>query len=85
MVVPMHGNAPIRSPEYGNSVIDSDQIAYTVKHGARVVDISERQMWELIRKGEVESVKIGRSRRIPRVALVAYIERLRAESQVAAT
>jgi excisionase family DNA binding protein len=31
-------------------------------------------MWELVRTGEIESVKIGASRRILRAALVAYIE-----------
>ena len=35
---------------------------------------------ETIARGEIESVKIGWSRRIPHDALTAYIERLRAGS-----
>jgi len=35
---------------------------------------------ELIRTGEIRSVKIGRSRRIPASALREYIERLQQEA-----
>lgn len=53
-----------------------EQLAYSVRHAADVLDLSERRMWELVRTGEVESFKIGASRRIARSVLVAYVERL---------
>jgi len=76
----MHASAVQSSSEDANG----EPLAYSVKNAAKAVDISERQMWELVRKEEeapgsgVESIKIGRSRRIPRKSLIAYIERLRA-------
>lgn len=57
---------------------DDEHLAYSVKNAARAVDISERQMWELVAKGEVHSIKIGRSRRIPRKALLAFLDRPKA-------
>lgn len=79
MVVPMHGNAVHGSPDGGNMPND-DQIAYTVKRAAQVLDLGERTMWQLVQDEEIESIKIGRSRRIPRAALVAYVNQLRAEA-----
>lgn len=34
-------------------------------------------MYELLAAEQIESVRIGRARRIPRGALLAYVERLR--------
>lgn len=62
------------TPANGNQVPADDQIAYKVPHAAQVLDLSDRQMWELVRRGDIESFKIGASRRISRAALVAYIE-----------
>lgn len=47
------------------------------EHAAQELGIGRTQMFALIRDGAIESVKIGRSRRIPRVALEEYVERLR--------
>jgi excisionase family DNA binding protein len=57
----------------------SEQIAYRVPHAAKVLDIGLRTLWELIKTGEIESFKIGRSRRIRRSALIAYVERQQQE------
>lgn len=35
------------------------------------------KLYELLRSGELESVKVGRLRRIPEDALTAYVTRLR--------
>lgn len=75
----MHGNAPQSSTALG-TVAGSDTLAYSVKRAAKVIDVSERMMWNLIATGEVQSVKIGRSRRVERAALVAYLDRLREEA-----
>jgi hypothetical protein len=75
----MHADTP---PADGNTAPDETavlgnphQIAYKVPHAAQIVDMSERQMWEFVRTGEVESFKIGTSRRIGRAALLDFIAR----------
>ena len=44
--------------------------------GARLA-ICRTKVYELLRRGELESVQIGASRRIPLAALAEYVERLR--------
>lgn len=61
------------TPADGIAVPTDDQIAYKVPQAAKVIGSSERQMWEFVRKGDVESFKIGKSRRITREALVTFI------------
>ncbi|WP_432051117.1 helix-turn-helix domain-containing protein [Verrucosispora sp. NA02020] len=55
----------------------SDPLLLTVEESAKKARISRATMFKLLKSGEVESVKIGRSRRIPADALTAYISRLR--------
>ena len=43
--------------------------------------IGRSKLFELIAAGEIETVQIGRSRRIPADALADYVARLRAQSQ----
>lgn len=51
-----------------------------VEDAARELSVSRAQMWELIRRGAVRSVKLGpQMRRVPREALTEYIARLQAE------
>jgi excisionase family DNA binding protein len=73
----MHADAAERNTTSGNAEIGSEPLAYTVPEAAAALRISERQVWELLRLGRVESIKIGRSRRIPRAGLNAYVESLR--------
>ncbi len=58
---------------------DSPPLMHTPEGGARQLGISRAQMFTLLAAGEIESVKIGRLRRIPHTALIAYVERLQAE------
>jgi excisionase family DNA binding protein len=75
-VVPMHADAARRSdPERGNSAPPEPK-AYTIPAAAKALSIGERKMAELIANGEIESVKIGRARRIPRAALDEYLRSL---------
>ncbi|MEA2581354.1 MAG: hypothetical protein QOE83_2246 [Actinomycetota bacterium] len=46
---------------------------------AEVLDTSRTRIYELIASGELESVRLGGTRRIPQAALVDLVERLRAE------
>ena len=45
------------------------------------IGVSRTVLWDLLRRGEIESLKIGRSRRIPADALATYVERLRSENR----
>lgn len=56
----------------------ADKLLHPPGEAARLLAISQSQLWELLARGEIESVKIGRLRRIPHDALAAYVERLRA-------
>jgi excisionase family DNA binding protein len=54
-------------------------LLYTVERAAERLEISRTTVYELIRAGALESIKIGGARRIPAAALHDYVERLRAE------
>lgn len=54
-----------------------ERILLTPERAAERLDIGRTTVYGLIDSGELESVKIGRSRRIPADALIAYVERLR--------
>lgn len=52
------------------------KLLYSVEETAYELGLSRTRIFELIGKGQIDSVKIGRSRRIPRVAVESYISRL---------
>lgn len=57
--------------------ISDARIVLTVEEAAELLGIGRTLMYALVAAGEVESVRIGRLRRIPRDALVVYVEGLR--------
>jgi len=59
---------------------DSD-LLLTVEEAARRLKIGRTQMYSLITSGEVQSVTIGRLRRVPAESLTAYVSRLMAAAQ----
>lgn len=59
---------------------ESARRLFTTDETAHRINVGQTKMFELIRTGEIESVKIGRARRIPAEAVEAYIQRLRAVS-----
>lgn len=61
----------------------SDPLLLTVEESAQKARISRAKMFQLLKAGEIESVKIGRSRRIPSEALTAYVDRLRTQQRKA--
>lgn len=73
----MHADAAERSTANGNAQVAQEPLAYTIPGAAHALQISERQVWNLVASGAIESITIGRSRRIPRAALNAYVESLR--------
>ena len=57
-----------------------NKLLLTADEAAEIVGVGKTKMYELIRVGAVDSVRIGRCRRIPHNALAAFVERLRVES-----
>lgn len=51
----------------------------TAEEAAKELRIGRTRMWDLITRGEVRSVKVGGSRRVPYAELTAYVKRLIAE------
>ncbi|KLL09843.1 MULTISPECIES: helix-turn-helix domain-containing protein [Protofrankia] len=54
-----------------------NKLLLTAAEAAAVLGVGRSTVYELMAAGQIESVRIGRSRRIPRAALVAYVDRLR--------
>ena len=68
----------VDSPE--NFVKEASEILLlTPEEAAKRLSISRSSVYELISKGSLESVTIGRSRRIPSAALKEFVEHLRLE------
>ncbi len=55
----------------------SAQLLHKPESAAAVLGIGRSKLFELIAAGEIETVQIGRSRRIPAQALEDYVQRLR--------
>ena len=47
------------------------------EHAAELLAVGRTKLYELLRTGALESVRIGAARRIPASALTAYVEQLR--------
>jgi excisionase family DNA binding protein len=70
-----HGRAATRRPINGDGVVLMP-LLLTVEEAARLLSIGRPKMWRLAMSGEVLSVKIGGSRRIPKSAIEDYIRQL---------
>jgi excisionase family DNA binding protein len=53
------------------------QLLLTPEQAAASLAVCRTKVYELLRWGELESVQIGTSRRIPFAALTEYVQRLR--------
>jgi excisionase family DNA binding protein len=72
-------------PETATVVADSgERLLYRVPEAARMLGLGESKTWELIARGELESVKIDGARRVPREAIESYVRRLREDGGDAA-
>ena len=50
----------------------------TVEQTASALNLGRTVVYQLLKEGLIESVKVGRSRRVPIDALEAYVAKLRA-------
>ena len=55
-----------------------DPLLVSVEEAARILAVGRSMLYELIAADELETVRIGRCRRVPVDALRMYVERLRA-------
>jgi excisionase family DNA binding protein len=53
-----------------------DRRLYRVEEVARIMQIGRSKVFDLMRSGELASVKIGGSRRVPAQAIDSYLDRL---------
>ncbi|KLL12944.1 MULTISPECIES: helix-turn-helix domain-containing protein [Protofrankia] len=53
------------------------KLLLTTTEAAELLGVSRTTVYELLNTEQIESVRIGRARRIPRTALVTYVDRLR--------
>jgi excisionase family DNA binding protein len=74
----------ISMPESEAKVSATEPLLVTAEQAATSLSICRTKVYELLRNGELESVRIGTSRRIPAAALAEYVERLRAGQAVPA-
>lgn len=68
---------PDRGAPPGGAVTAEQPLLYRVAEAAKMLAIGESALSELIARGDIESVKIGASRRITRDGLEAYVRRLK--------
>lgn len=57
----------------------AEPLLHPITEAARLLSIGRTRAFELVGRGELESVRVGRRRLVPDAALTDYVERLRAE------
>jgi excisionase family DNA binding protein len=60
--------------------ISERKLALTYREAAQALGVSERKVWELVDKGQLKAVRIGRSVRIRRTDLEAFLAELLASN-----
>ncbi|WP_030488168.1 helix-turn-helix domain-containing protein [Micromonospora chokoriensis] len=53
---------------------DSEPRAFSIPEAAKLLSLGTRKVEYMIQSGELKSIKIGRSRRIPRKVLEDFLE-----------
>jgi excisionase family DNA binding protein len=56
-------------------------VMFTIRQAAQILNVSRTQVYKLIKTNELDSVKVGRSRRVTESQLVAYIQKLEGKAQ----
>ena len=51
-----------------------DALTMTVDEVAEALGVSKYLVWEMVRRNEIRSIKLGKLRRIPRTALTELLE-----------
>lgn len=53
-----------------------DRLLLTIVEAAALLGVGRTTLYELLSRGELTAVRIGRARRVPREAVDAYVARL---------
>jgi excisionase family DNA binding protein len=61
------------------ATLPEEPLLYSIEQAAALLGIGRTFMYQLVTTGEIDSVKVGKRRKVPRDAVTAYIDRLRAE------
>ncbi len=62
-------------------VLSQPALAVTVAEAAQLLRLSRSKAYALIARGEIRTIRIGGSRRVPLSALTDYVERLMREQE----
>jgi len=73
----------VRTAALDEPAADSALVLLTVEEAARRLRIGRTTCFRLVMSGEIESVTVGRLRRVPVDALSAYVAKLRRPAVVA--
>ncbi|MFF9219869.1 excisionase family DNA-binding protein [Streptomyces viridosporus] len=73
----------VRTAALDEPAADSALVLLTVEEAARRLRIGRTTCFRLVMSGEIESVTVGRLRRVPVDALSAYVAKLRRPAAVA--
>jgi excisionase family DNA binding protein len=78
--------AIVPTPVMANATsrVERPRLLLTVEEAAERIGICRSNMFKLIRQGKVQSVKVGRLRRVTPAALEDFVRRLTAEEDPAA-
>ena len=71
-------DASTRTKTTGDASLPA-HLLLTAEQAAASLAICRTKLYELLRNGQLESIRIGTSRRIPTSALAEYVERIREE------
>jgi excisionase family DNA binding protein len=74
--MPRAAAAPRRRPATQPRQVAVDRVLLTVEEAATAIGVSRSLMFELIAAGEIETVRIGRLRRVRPDALLEYVAAL---------
>jgi excisionase family DNA binding protein len=64
-------------------MVRGGRLLYSVEEAADLLGIGRTFLFHLLATGEIDSIKVGRRRKVPHDALDCYIERLRSEQAAA--
>jgi excisionase family DNA binding protein len=76
-MVPTSPARPAEAQSLQVTLETDDRLLLTVAEAARRLGIGRSLLYELLADGQVESIHVGRLRRIPTDALLTYVDRQR--------
>jgi excisionase family DNA binding protein len=56
--------------------LDRPRVLYRIDEAAELLSVSKSRVYELVRSGQLRTVKVGKSHRVPARSLDEYVSRL---------